>query len=222
MQQQAERGLSDPPGTASNHIAYFHDLLEAKENVRPVIYARVSTKQQLENGSLNRLVDWMLRILRNRGIKHSGVFAGQELGHDMSCVDRPVLNKAAEFAADIAQPLLTPVRSRFIRGRGSMTRGNFKLPTDAEYEAFLDRIGSVVPATWFRPDRSESKERRFFTRLNMHATGNVGGRPMRKKTRKATLLPKAQELRAQGMSFRAIAEAIDVPHSTLQGWELDE
>ncbi|MCP5404598.1 MAG: helix-turn-helix domain-containing protein [Pseudomonadaceae bacterium] len=133
------------------------------------------------------------------------------------------LRAVSEFARDNNAVLLATTRNRLIRPYNKRGRPKKRPPSATELR-LLSGIGGNVPmATLIDPDSPPSAERSFQTRLGQAYKGKKGGRPAKKKPgykkrRRESLLPQVEQLLREGMSYRGIAERLEIDDRTVRRW----
>jgi len=211
--------------TASHYIAHIDDLPPGPV----VLFLRVSTPGQERKGHLDHQ-ESKLRQLKDRGFDIIGVF--RETGAGWAAV-RVRFETAAAISKDGGATLVAESSGRFIRTyrygervkEARQRRGERKtvhlLPNVAEYEALLALVDGAALATLHHPNMPEAEVRGEESKRGQAATGNRGGRPkgkMSKKQRRELNMPKVVELRKSGLSFRAIGEKLGIAWSTTWAW----
>lgn len=201
-------------GQASTVIRHLPELLAERPGLRVVDCCRVSEYQQGHRGQLAGQVSDLQQQVEQLGanvidcVKHVG--PGWDPGW---------LYRALKIARATGAVLVAETTSRFIRS------GYFhssRLPNAQATQADLDYLrfltDGVALATVLHPDASPEEEMGYHRKRGQRATGNVGGRPERKKNRRKRLTPPVIDLRQQGKSLAQIAKELDVPRSTIQRW----
>jgi len=196
---------------ASNYIAHVDNL----EPGPIVAFCRESIPRNeghLDDQELN------LRSLERRGFNVIGVF--KPLG-SADAEDRVKLEIAAFKAKQAKAVLVAESTDRYVLGfRYGHHKPRRPVPPNViEFERFLDLVHGAKIATLWHPDLSEKEVRRL--QSNRGQKGNRGGRPavpLTRKRRRELKAPVAVKLRQDGLSWRQIGKALNVPWRTSKDW----
>lgn len=204
------------PGQASDYFAHLPEVLQVEPIPPVVLYCRTSSYEQKKKGNLNDQVREALEELRELGIEPVTVIAGVESskieektkdGNTVE-VDRQLLWEAVEAARECGGLVVATSRDRLLRSKYFDGRNSTEAPRNREYLFFLHSAGGVQFATLCRPDeRARSRQ----VRRGQGSKGNRGGRPAKRlwKNRRLSRIELARKLRADGLSFRQIAKALN-------------
>ena len=138
-----------PVGTPT--IFWLPALLKQQPEIQPVLYFRESTDHQVENGNLDRDMDFMLASLHDLGVRWSAIYDGRETSYSADYLDRPILHRAAREAYRLNQPLVASSYSRLLRSDLRLRGNRWCVPTEREFQELHKLTRGVVLATWLRP-----------------------------------------------------------------------
>lgn len=197
-----------------------------KHKVLPVVYMRVSTWEQRNEGGLKRRVKRLRRYLRGKDMPCPQKRCFSELADSRSLRKRPKLLRAIEMARKMqvehpnaVVPVVTDTRNRFVRGRHYNGQANTDPPSHAQLKRLARIARGVVLATVLPPDASFKDVRQF--EMMGEAMKRLRKRkpnPGCKKERRERLMPEARRLHKGGASLRQISKLIGVPTSTVGDW----
>jgi DNA invertase Pin-like site-specific DNA recombinase len=208
------------PAKASNYIAHVDHL----QPCRVVVLCRVSipcNKGHLDDQDSN--LSWEFERM---GFDIVGVFKEVASG---DAEDRITLELAALKAKELGAVLVAESTNRFVRSfcykREDILREVEKprriaiSPNVMDFERFLDLVHGAKLATLWHPDLSEKEIRKLQSKRGQK--GHRGGRPavpLTNKRRRELKASLAVKLRQDGLSWRQIGKALNVPWRTSKDW----
>jgi hypothetical protein len=214
----------DPPGKASDFVAWLEELI-ARQPVREVaIYDRVSSRNNhsekiaARREPFCRLVEGMGVKIATRADGTRLIFGEQGGSGWVKDFEWSFLIEAMRVAGERGIPLVAPCISRFLRSSEfhCIDRPDAQ-PSEAELKSLKQMADSfgVQLATWLHPDSTPEDDRQFLAWLSKQSTGHFGGRPKKRgrprreeSRNQSRWLDMVEDLLDRGLWDRAVVEQI--------------
>lgn len=218
----SRRSPKSPVARASDYIDSWQEL-RAGGSLRPVVlYCRVSSLKQFDDGTLDDQKQSTKRILEADGAVILATFGSIETASYTDENMRGRLAAAIAMAKKENAIVVVESTSRLIRSSEYDHRRNQKAqPTVWGFTQLMKLADGVSIASICPPDEMPGAERSMQIKRGQAAKGKKGGRPAKPESKKETRLRRldaALKLRDKGKSYRDIGTELGVPHSTVQDW----